>query len=673
MRCCRLRHGIVATWMAFLLSCGGGEGDGNPADVLIAVETGCPFDPGSSAIRLHMEKIGGFGGPCLSVEKGPPNVVFASYGAVIYSLDVTVPDDPKILDSYSTAGKIHKLRYRDGRLYVGNLRNGLLVLDASDVRRLRFLGHLKTKGIVSQLQVAGNLAFLPASDLGIVEIADVSDPRNPKALGSFEARQARAVDVQGALAYVIGQNLVMEAGQERTRSWLWIWDVTVPTSPVHLWNGIVSWSNLALDVVARGSYVYVAARGGGVVVFDVSKPTAPRVMVSHALAFGQPLVAQGLAFEGEVAYVACVPAGGALAAVDMSDPAHPKNLWLAPIGPDNSNQVALQNGFAYVANDDLGMQRVDLARGRVSDRMFLPSSVAFGIALDGPYAYIADYNSGLQIADISDPAHPVQVGTWLRPDYRTARPPKEMSWRSVDVQDGIAYLAMGALGLRILDVRDPRVPREIGSYVAKEGLIWARVRGKHAFVAGGLSLRAVDISQPESPMEAGSLTFASSRAPSQICLERNRAYVSGGTIFIVDVERPEAMRILGEYDGGWRAASVFARDRRIYAGFYDGSLRIIDAVDPAHPVLLGSVNPIEPQGSDRIRTIYVEDNLAYVGYEKNNGLRVIDVSKPSAPLVVGGYDNDEPVMGLEARNSVVFAVAGDTGLWVVPLCREHQE
>ena len=42
---------------------------------------------------------------------------------------------------------------------------------------------------------------------------------------------------------------------------------------------------------------------------------------------------------------------------------------------------------------------------------------AGGVAISGSYAYIADHESGLQIADISDATAPVIVGSIDTPDY----------------------------------------------------------------------------------------------------------------------------------------------------------------------------------------------------------------------------------------------------------------
>jgi hypothetical protein len=45
------------------------------------------------------------------------------------------------------------------------------------------------------------------------------------------------------------------------------------------------------------------------------------------------------------------------------------------------------------------------------------SGSAWGVYVSGKYAYVADYDSGLQIIDISTPSSPSLVGTYNTSNY----------------------------------------------------------------------------------------------------------------------------------------------------------------------------------------------------------------------------------------------------------------
>lgn len=71
------------------------------------------------------------------------------------------------------------------------------------------------------------------------------------------------------------------------------------------------------------------------------------------------------------------------------------------------------------------------------------SGSAFGVAIAGDYAYVADQLPGFQVLDISDPTNPVSVGSCETPGYSV----------HVVVAGDYAYVADQLFGLRV-DVPD---------------------------------------------------------------------------------------------------------------------------------------------------------------------------------------------------------------------------
>ncbi len=67
---------------------------------------------------------------------------------------------------------------------------------------------------------------------------------------------------------------------------------------------------------------------------------------------------------------------------------------------------------------------------------------------------MADYGSGLQVIDISDPANPTLVGTYDTPGYA----------RGVAVSGDHAFVADGDSGLQVIDISDPANPTLVGTY-----------------------------------------------------------------------------------------------------------------------------------------------------------------------------------------------------------------
>jgi hypothetical protein len=70
---------------------------------------------------------------------------------------------------------------------------------------------------------------------------------------------------------------------------------------------------------------------------------------------------------------------------------------------------------------------------------------AYGVAVSGAYAYVADYNAGLRVIDVSNPSSPREVGFYDTPYYASG----------VAVSGSYAYVADWEGGLVILRFLGP--------------------------------------------------------------------------------------------------------------------------------------------------------------------------------------------------------------------------
>ena len=81
--------------------------------------------------------------------------------------------------------------------------------------------------------------------------------------------------------------------------------------------------------------------------------------------------------------------------------------------PSEAYGVAVSGDYAYVADVYSGLQVIDIGTPgspEIVGSIDTPG-YAWGVAVSGDYAYVADYSSGLQVIDISTPGSPVIVGS----------------------------------------------------------------------------------------------------------------------------------------------------------------------------------------------------------------------------------------------------------------------
>jgi hypothetical protein len=135
--------------------------------------------------------------------------------------------------------------------------------------------------------------------------------------------------------------------------------------------------------------------------------------------------------------------------------------------------------YAYVADYNSGLQVVDIndpANPSIVGACDTPG-FALSVYVTGTYAYVADYNSGLQVVDISDPANPSIVGACDTPGFA----------RGVSVAGTYAFVADEDAGLQLIDISEPANPSIVGAYDTRDKAWDVYATGTYAYVADGLS------------------------------------------------------------------------------------------------------------------------------------------------------------------------------------------
>jgi hypothetical protein len=138
--------------------------------------------------------------------------------------------------------------------------------------------------------------------------------------------------------------------------------------------------------------------------------------------------------------------------------------------------------------------------------------------------YLAGFNTGLRIIDVSNPASPTEVGFFDTQGFAVY----------VAVSGNYAYVADLREGLRIIDVSNPAIPHEVGSFNTEDRATGVVVSENLAYVADGLDgLRIIDVSNPASPKEVG--FFDTDGFAYRVAVSGNLAYVAdqGTGLYII--------------------------------------------------------------------------------------------------------------------------------------------
>ena len=153
--------------------------------------------------------------------------------------------------------------------------------------------------------------------------------------------------------------------------------------------------------------------------------------------------------------------------------------------PDEANGVWVDGGIAYVADYDAGMQVINVTdpRSPTSLSSYINNTTICEVWVDGHIAYIADRGYGIQIVNVTDPRSPALLGNYNTGDAYDL-------W----VDGSIAYVCDGQSGLQILNVTNPRSPTYVGSYDTPGFAYGVWQSGDYAYVAdSGAGLTVLEV------------------------------------------------------------------------------------------------------------------------------------------------------------------------------------
>jgi hypothetical protein len=409
-------------------------------------------------------------------------------------------------------------------------------------------------------------------------------------------------------------------------------------------------------VAVSGGHAYYS-NGTALMVADISNPAAPQV-VGETIVPDQPQI-----IAASAGYVYVADWRGGLRVIDVSDPAAPTEVGFVDTPGQVARDVAVSGGYAYVAAGDVGGLRViDVSTPSAPVEVgFLDTpDWASGIAVDGDYAYVAELGSSggsLRKIDVSTPSAPVEVGFVDTPGWA----------RAVAVAGGYAYVADDSAGLRVIDVS--RMV-EVG-FVDTPGYAWGiAVSAGYAYVGGDTEgLRVVDVSTPSAPVEVG-FVDTPGRALSGVAVAAGFAYLGDGSggLRVIDVSTPSTPAEVSFLESPGAADAIAVEGGHAYVGFHDASdapgtlqtgVRVYDVTDPSAPLEIGFVDT--PGEATDIAT---SGGYAYVA-DSGGGLRVIDVSTPAAPLELGSVGTPGPARGVAIARGYAYVAASGSGLRII--------
>lgn len=522
----------------------------------------------------------------------------------IHVFDVDDPAKPRHVTAFRTVegdAPSQPLAFAldGGVLYVADHEQGLLKLDVNDVGAPILMASFPRGGL-TDVRLTDDRVFATGVNFlgGGVTILD----RDLRELGGVPGSELTA-------AAPASSTLLATSGTFAAQ----IVDIADPAAPV------VRFEDERLRgfaVEASGTTVWYPMNNG-VVTIDLADPDAPAIHVTldEQLAGARRSVASA-------GVLAIGTDRGRLALLDVSAAQRPTFASGLPVTPcTNCIAVARADEHLFVVDSAAGLRAVrqgDLGLVTTTRRDALV--VYEDIALAGHYAYVADWNYGLRIYDITDPERVVEASNLFTTGYPSA----------IALAGDRAVIGTSTDGgaIHVIDIRDPKVPRTLGS-------------------AETTKTRDVAV--------AGDLVYAGDEGVEG----------AAGGLRIFDIANPSKIELRAHFTGCHHVLGVAVRETIAALACDQQGLVLLDVTSASAPVMLGALDLVRE--TDAATAIAIDGERAYLG--TGRGVDVIDISDPRRPRRVTTLPTAWQVRGITVSEpGHVLAAAGGAGLyqWRLP-------
>lgn len=242
----------------------------------------------------------------------------------------------------------------------------------------------------------------------------------------------------------------------------------------------------AHDVFVREPYAYIADGQAGLTILAIDEPTEPAIVANIMDTTNE---AWGVTVEDDYAYVAYGRRTLWIADVSEIDSLRAVG-WLGYMSPAFGEDICVRDSLAYIAAlSQFNIVNItDLRSPNVLYQRSFPASVR-GVALIDSFAVISCEQLGIYIFDVR--LDSLKIVGWFDTPGNA---------RDVFVQDSLAFVADGADGLVIINIKDKSNPQHVCSIDLPGYARKIYILDNLLYVAlGDSGLGVVDISNPSQP------------------------------------------------------------------------------------------------------------------------------------------------------------------------------
>lgn len=481
-----------------------------------------------------------------------------TFSGAMWVVDISDLHNPFKRGGIAAGGQLaYCVEAKDRYVYVGNPEVPLMVIiDANNPDSLsRVDFNVGGRGLSAFIK--DSLLFIGVGN--DLKIYDVSNASSPEFVGQVEIETSVningiTVSEDGLTAYVLTQSEGIYSVDITDLTQPVILDKFEKKSPIDSGNAGIALSQNTL----------VATYFSGLLALSVSEPDSLKLKSFFPTAMG----ATGIDYKESLVIVACGLSG--IWILDFSDPAKIENIANVFTGGPSVN-IIVDEDYAYVFNWNLYSQEEDDSlRGLwIIDirNPYQPKVLTHYIgstSLSAPHSITKSNNflfitqtsgSGsdtvMEIIDVNDILNPKQIGT-LTGNYQIY---------NMAVEDSILYLATFDSGLRIINISNPNNPVEISNILNSA----SGVALNKPYVYTSTSVfTAIDVADPINPFVVSSIFTHYGASRVDLIVHGDYSYWADGKLGVIDISNPESPVQITTFNALDHGFAVAADSEKIY-------------------------------------------------------------------------------------------------------------
>jgi hypothetical protein len=409
----------------------------------------------------------------------------------------------------------------------------------------------------------------------------------------------------------------------------------------------------SVEVMAQDTLMALTL-GSECALLNIANPDDPQVLSEIQLDYlpNQSLLSGSLLLTG----------GNGIQIWDIANPSQPVRLSEIPYA---IGDFSIVDTFLYFVGNDTFFA-YSFANPASPRRIGFCRDSGYVTTATQSTAVLIQPNDVLGFVDVSDPAHPHQVGIWPAwPFAATARGNLCCAAFADPAQQERSWFLT-------LDISNPANPRQIARLdsVCGSDILLSETL---AFVSGRddayEEFRIVNVADSTQPRKMGTCYVWNDNWGVWADLRHNRAYIASepSGLAIVDITNLNAPHVDTCVMTADQAEDIWIDGDRAYISDYRAGFRILDVSDPTRPAELGGFDSLHMP----IDAAVALDSFAFVSWWATPYFRTFDVSDPSHPVAAGGGLVETTPEDMVLRDTFIF-LAGRLRFNVVNVAKPRQ-